>query len=104
MQDNSSVPAVNSGSQSPATDKPTNHAEYDNFALISGARRSTLLALFCFAVYLDAFSNCALFSAIPPISVQLGISNSNAVWLISGYQLTFASFLLVVHIVAGLKT
>jgi hypothetical protein len=45
---------------------------------------------------LDTFSNSSLFSAIPPISQELGISNSNSVWLLSGYQLTFASLLLIV--------
>jgi len=76
--------------------EPNNpRAGYENFELISTARRTILLLLFCFTSFIDAFSNCALFSAIPIISDQLNISNSNAVWLISGYQLTFASFLLV---------
>lgn len=36
----------------------------------------------------------ALFSAIPVMTVQLGLSASESVWLVSAYQLTFAAFLL----------
>lgn len=59
-------------------------------------RKIALLAVVCIADFLDTFSNSALFSAIPPICQQLGISNSDSVWLQSGYQLTFAALLLVV--------
>ncbi|KIJ22953.1 hypothetical protein M422DRAFT_217711 [Sphaerobolus stellatus SS14] len=56
--------------------------------------KGTLLVVFCFAQFLDAFNNSALFAAIPPISVALHINNSRSVWLISAYQLTFAALLL----------
>ncbi|KAF9461921.1 MFS general substrate transporter [Collybia nuda] len=56
--------------------------------------KATLLVIFCFAQFLDAFNNSALFAAIPPIAVDLNISNSTSVWLISAYQLTFAALLL----------
>ncbi|EPQ51292.1 MFS general substrate transporter, partial [Gloeophyllum trabeum ATCC 11539] len=64
-------------------------------ALQSPARKKCLLAIFCFAQFLDTFNNSALFAAIPPISAALGISNSNSVWLLSAYQLTFAALLLI---------
>ena len=60
-------------------------------------RKKLLLVIFCFAQFLDTFNNSALFAAIPPISAAIGISNSDSVWLISAYQLTFAAFLLVVR-------
>ncbi|KAF8961605.1 MFS general substrate transporter, partial [Flammula alnicola] len=59
------------------------------------ARKIGLLTVVCIAEFLDTFSNSALFSAIPPICLQLGISNSDSVWLQSGYQLTFAALLLI---------
>lgn len=64
----------------------------------SPAHKTTLLIVVCIGQFLDTFSNSALFSAIPPICVELGISNSNSVWLQSGYQLTFAGLLLMVKI------
>ncbi|KAJ3882449.1 MFS general substrate transporter [Lentinula edodes] len=66
----------------------------NSIASIAGWRKSILLFIFCFAQFLDAFNNSALFAAIPPISAAIGISDSNSVWLISAYQLTFAALLL----------
>jgi hypothetical protein len=61
--------------------------------------RKILLAFFlCLAQFLDTVANSSLFAAIPLISVQLGISNPDSVWLISGYQLTFAALLLGVSV------
>lgn len=65
---------------------------------LPSARKNILLMFLCLAQFLDTFANSSLFAAIPPISVQLGISNSDSVWLISGYQLTFASLLLSVRL------
>jgi MFS family permease len=62
---------------------------------ISRARKLVLLALFCLAQFLDVFNNSALFSAIPTLRNDLGFDESGATWLISAYQLTFASFLLI---------
>ncbi|KAG6879058.1 hypothetical protein C0992_005492 [Termitomyces sp. T32_za158] len=45
-------------------------------------RKVVLLVFLCLAQFLDTFANSSLFAAIPPISVQLGISNSDSVWLI----------------------
>ncbi|KAF5319310.1 hypothetical protein D9619_008587 [Psilocybe cf. subviscida] len=67
----------------------------DVLATVGTARKIALLAVVCIAEFLDTFSNSALFSAIPPICAQLGISNSDSVWLQSGYQLTFAALLLI---------
>jgi MFS family permease len=62
---------------------------------LSFARRYTLLLLFCLAQFIDAFNNSALFSAIPDIKQDIGITDVEAVWLISAFSLTFASFLLL---------
>ncbi|KAH7094091.1 MFS general substrate transporter [Auriculariales sp. MPI-PUGE-AT-0066] len=61
---------------------------------LSKFRRYTLLVLFCASQFLDAFNVSALFSAIPTMTAELDLNPSEAVWLISAYQLTFASFLL----------
>ncbi|KAF8510477.1 MFS general substrate transporter [Hysterangium stoloniferum] len=53
-----------------------------------------LLFLFCFSQFLDTFNSSAFFSAIPSISGAIGLEGNDTVWLISAYQLTFASFLL----------
>ncbi|KAG6813631.1 hypothetical protein H0H87_009011, partial [Tephrocybe sp. NHM501043] len=62
---------------------------------LSAPRKVVLLIFLCLAQFLDTFANSSLFAAIPPISVELGITNADSVWLISGYQLTFASLLLI---------
>ncbi|EMD35862.1 hypothetical protein CERSUDRAFT_53162 [Gelatoporia subvermispora B] len=61
----------------------------------SVARRYSLLIMFCCAQFLDAFNNSALFSAIPALTVALNMDESQATWIISAFQLTFASFLLI---------
>jgi uncharacterized membrane protein len=63
---------------------------------ISTLTKYLLLAMFCLAQFLDAFNVSALFSAIPALTEALKINASEATWLISAFQLTFASFLLVV--------
>ncbi|KAG6372065.1 hypothetical protein JVT61DRAFT_8773 [Boletus reticuloceps] len=66
---------------------------------LSLIRKLMLLMLFCFAQFLDAFNNSALFPAIPALEVSTGITQSQSAWIISAYQLTFASFLLIVCII-----
>ncbi|KAI0641791.1 MFS general substrate transporter [Trametes meyenii] len=61
----------------------------------SPARRYVLLLIFCLAQFLDAFNNSALFSAIPSLVISLGMTESESTWIISAFQLTFASFLLI---------
>ncbi|KAF4578357.1 hypothetical protein EYR36_000168 [Pleurotus pulmonarius] len=70
------------------------HVNGSQLASLSTGRKRLLLAIFCFAQFLDTFNNSALFASIPPISQALGISNANSVWLLSAYQLTFAALLL----------
>jgi hypothetical protein len=60
-------------------------------------KKYSLLSLFCLAQFLDTFNVSALFSGIPTITVHLGINYSEATWIISAFQLTFAAFLLVVR-------
>ena len=62
----------------------------------SVARRYLLLIIFCLAQFLDAFNNSALFSAIPSLVTSLDMNESESTWIISAFQLTFASFLLIV--------
>ncbi|EKM51218.1 uncharacterized protein PHACADRAFT_263243 [Phanerochaete carnosa HHB-10118-sp] len=61
----------------------------------SAGRRYFLLIVFCLAQFLDAFNNSALFSAIPSLVKSLDMTESDSTWIISAFQLTFASFLLV---------
>ncbi|OBZ74339.1 hypothetical protein A0H81_05766 [Grifola frondosa] len=63
-------------------------------ALPSGLRRYTILFVLCLAQFIDSYNNTAIVTAIPPISQDLSISNSESVWLLSGYQITLAAFLL----------
>ncbi|KAG1748162.1 major facilitator superfamily domain-containing protein [Suillus lakei] len=62
---------------------------------LSLTRRLVLLVMFCLAQFLDAFNNSALFSAIPALEVSMGMTESQSTWIISAFQLTFASFLLI---------
>jgi hypothetical protein len=74
--------------------------EDDRLATLPISRKVAVTAFLCIAQFLDTFANSALFAAFPPISNELGISNGNSVWLISGYQLTFAALLLGVSILS----
>ncbi|KAJ7174284.1 MFS general substrate transporter [Mycena filopes] len=69
--------------------------EYNPLVSLTPGRKGFILFFLCLAQFLDTFMNSAPFAAIPPISVDLNISNADSVWLISGYQLTFAALLLV---------
>ena len=66
---------------------------------LSLARKLVLLLMFCFAEFLNAFNNAALFPAIPPLEDSMDITESQSVWIISAFQLTFASFLLIVCLI-----
>ncbi|KAJ3878286.1 major facilitator superfamily domain-containing protein [Lentinula edodes] len=68
---------------------------FHSLALLSPVRKISLLVVLCLALLLDTFNNSSLYAAIPPLSLQLDISNAQSVWILSGYQLTFASLLLV---------
>ncbi|KAG9310787.1 major facilitator superfamily [Chiua virens] len=54
-----------------------------------------LLLILCFAQFLDAFDNAALFPAIPALEAAMRITESQSSWVISAFQLTFASFLFI---------
>ncbi|GJE93571.1 MFS general substrate transporter [Phanerochaete sordida] len=61
----------------------------------SFACRYLLLILFCLADFLDAFNSSSLYPAIPTLVVSLDMTQSESTWLVSAFQLTFASFLLI---------
>ncbi|KAI0070062.1 MFS general substrate transporter, partial [Panus rudis PR-1116 ss-1] len=61
----------------------------------SVVRRYALLLLFCLAQFLDSFNNSALYTAIPSIGMELDMAENETTWLVSAFQLTFASFLLI---------
>ena len=69
----------------------------------SAARRYVLLIMFCLAQFLDSFNNGALYLAIPELVDALGMTESESTWLISAFQLTFASFLLIVRSPSSLR-
>jgi MFS family permease len=79
----------------PSTSPADTLVDLRNVPRLSFLRRYTLLLLFCLAQFIDAFNNSALFSAIPVIQEDIGINAAEAVWLISAFSLTFASFLLL---------
>jgi hypothetical protein len=62
----------------------------------SPVRKNVLLMLFCLAAFLDAFNNNSLYSALPSLVLSLSITESETTWVMSAFQLTFASFLLIV--------
>ena len=61
----------------------------------SPARRYILLAMFCVAQFLDSYNLAALFTADTMVQ-SMGITEEESAWIVSAYQLTFASFLLIV--------
>ncbi|KAG1788948.1 major facilitator superfamily domain-containing protein [Suillus plorans] len=75
--------------------QPLSPAETPVHHELSLTRRLILLFMFCLAQFLDAFSNSALFSAIPVLEVSMGMTDSQSTWIMSAFQLTFASFLLI---------
>lgn len=81
---------------SPALSRTTTMASRpDSQPRMSNARRLVLLLLFCLAQFMDAFSNTAIFSALPRLKESMGMDEGEATWVISAFGLTFASFLLV---------
>ncbi|KAJ7123123.1 major facilitator superfamily domain-containing protein [Mycena epipterygia] len=90
-------------STSSPRDEKTLHAEKANTPIDTSVvletqspnKKLLLLTIFCLALFLDTFNNSSLFTAIPVISTQIQIPNSQSVWLLGAYQLTFAALLLV---------
>ena len=62
---------------------------------LSKGKKYFLLVVFCFVQFLDAFNFSALFSALPHIQEDLHMNAGETTWIISAFQLTFASFLLL---------
>ncbi|KAF8429939.1 major facilitator superfamily domain-containing protein [Boletus edulis BED1] len=58
-------------------------------------RKVFLLLMLCSAQFLDAFNNTALVPAIPTLMGSTGITGSQSAWIISAFNLTSASFLLI---------
>ncbi|EIN11084.1 MFS general substrate transporter [Punctularia strigosozonata HHB-11173 SS5] len=54
-----------------------------------------LVFLVCAGQFLDTFNSSAFFLAIPSLAKDLSLSGNASVWLISSFQITFSSFLLV---------
>ena len=80
----------------PFTASPDSPSKAPMGVTMSPARKYVLFAIFCLAQFLDAFNNSALFSAMPSFIIDLGITEGQSTWIMSAFQLTFASFLLVV--------
>ncbi|KIK95726.1 hypothetical protein PAXRUDRAFT_826748 [Paxillus rubicundulus Ve08.2h10] len=79
----------------PAPLSPTETLTHEPPKQLSLARKLVLLSMFCIAQFLDAFNNSALLAAIPALEGSMGITESESVWIISAFQLTFASSLLI---------
>ncbi|TBU27126.1 MFS general substrate transporter [Dichomitus squalens] len=91
----SQTPAVPSRCPSPAPTLIDETKEGPTVHEYSPARRYTLLVIFCLAQFLDTFNVTSLYSAIPAMAMSMGIAEGESTWIISAYQLTFASFLLI---------
>jgi MFS family permease len=65
---------------------------------LSVTRKLVLLVILCLAQFLDGFNNSSLYSAIPALDISMGLTGSESTWIISAFQLTFASFLLIVRV------
>ncbi|KAH8834384.1 MFS general substrate transporter [Flagelloscypha sp. PMI_526] len=62
---------------------------------LSNFRRYVLLAVFCLAQFLDVFNVSSLMAALPSMTIALNMNSSEAIWVVSAFQLTFSAFLLV---------
>ncbi|KAI0692857.1 MFS general substrate transporter [Cerioporus squamosus] len=62
---------------------------------ISNARRYFLFAIFCIANLLDAYNLNALFAGLPALKAAFGLDEVDASWVMSAFELTYASFLLI---------
>jgi hypothetical protein len=67
----------------------------DELANANKWKKLLLLFFFCISQFIEAVNLCALFTSIVDIAPELDLNDSDAVWLLSAYQLTFASFLLL---------
>lgn len=65
---------------------------------ISSLRKALLLLLFSLAQFIDTCNVAEMISALPTVSSALKFQSDESVWLVSTYQLTFSSFLLMVSL------
>ncbi|KAG9092918.1 hypothetical protein FRC06_011738, partial [Ceratobasidium sp. 370] len=54
-----------------------------------------LLTFFCLGQFLNTLNNSAVLPALPSITHNVHLTESDTVWLLAAYQATFASFLLI---------
>ncbi|OJA15219.1 hypothetical protein AZE42_10238 [Rhizopogon vesiculosus] len=59
------------------------------------SRKIVLLVIFCLAQSLGYYNGSSLFSALPALDISMDMTESQSTWLVSAFQLTFASFLLI---------
>ncbi|KIJ41534.1 hypothetical protein M422DRAFT_255443 [Sphaerobolus stellatus SS14] len=96
--------AVNSNSSvAEAQPTPSRGHSLESLRNLPPFRKFIVLGILCSALFLDTFNNSSLFAAIPPIALQLNIPDSQSVWLLGAYQLTFAALLLIVSSQFGFR-
>ncbi|KAG8746848.1 hypothetical protein FRC10_003370 [Ceratobasidium sp. 414] len=69
--------------------------EPQSLASAAPLRKYLLLAFFCLGQFLDTLNNSAVLPALPAITHNVHLTESDSVWLLAAYQATFASFLLI---------
>lgn len=78
----------------PSARSPTLSGEDTSFSMSAG-QRLVLLLLYCTAQFMDAFSNTAIFSALPELQEEMEMNVGDGTWVVAAFTLTFSSFLLV---------
>ncbi|OAX31490.1 MFS general substrate transporter, partial [Rhizopogon vinicolor AM-OR11-026] len=58
-------------------------------------RKIVLLVLFCLTQSLSYYNGPSLYSALPSLDISMDMTESQSTWMVSAFQLTFASFLLI---------
>ena len=64
-------------------------------SVLSTSRGKAILALLCFAGFLDFVDTTIVNVALPSIREHLSLSVQNLQWVVSGYLLTYGGFLLL---------
>ncbi|KAF9517779.1 hypothetical protein BS47DRAFT_1338969 [Hydnum rufescens UP504] len=63
--------------------------------VLGSTRKAFMLAIFCFAEFMDAFIASALFPAINQMNSALKLGTNESTWIFAAYSATFAAFLLI---------
>ncbi|KAG8748423.1 hypothetical protein FRC10_005970 [Ceratobasidium sp. 414] len=87
------TPAPTLAAETPNDEKQT--AGTESLASLGRWLKYLLLAFFCLGQFLDTLNNSAVLPALPAITHNVNLTESDAVWLLAAYQATFASFLLI---------